>query len=516
MNESRSDARPFRMYLTVLRRRKWSLLMPLVAGALAAASFVLARPPTYTSSAELVYDEIGEQQPVDITLQAELVTSPTVLDEVVARTGVPVGMLAIRAEQHGTLPVLRITAEAGNPDRAQQITQAVVDAYLESQQQRVRLARAEVETALQARIDEINAQLGDVEEQLEALERRRRPDEGEIARLSASRDALLGQFAVLRSELDDAALEPLGPAIPQVLTPASLPVAPAGMDPSRAAVIGALVGVLVGFGVVLLREQLDERTRSTDDVEKALGVPVLASVPRLPGKAEIDRMVMHRQPLSAAAESFRMLREALVSSGVGREKRVVVILSALEGEGKTTVAANLAAAFAERGLVTLAVDADLRQPNLHRLFDVTNEEGLSEALSGLPSHARTIGVSDSHLSLLSAGRERQAPQRLLTSPRLGELMTHLTRADVVVVDTPPMLAVAEVAELLRHADAAVLVTNPRMSGRPVLARLRAQLRGLPALVGVTLNETTGFYEDSYHGYRSAYYRVVSESEATAS
>jgi capsular exopolysaccharide synthesis family protein len=288
--------------------------------------------------------------------------------------------------------------------------------------------------------------------------------------------------AVAFFEGDPAGLEQVSLAVQQQATP--IPVVASGgftLPPSRAlrTSFAALLGLLIGFGLALVLHQLDSRLRTRDEVYEALRMPVVAEIPKLGrGHREHARILVADEPHGIYADGYRTARAAIMhtaSLGFGRGPqteeltstvgaRVVLITSAQAAEGKTTSIANLAASFAETGQSVLVLDADLRSPDLHLLFDVPQGAGISDFLydpssTRLSALARPTSVPG--VKIITAGTQLAHPASLAT--RMGVLIEEARKiADVILVDTAPLLAASDVFDLLPIVDTVAFVVR---SGR---------------------------------------------------
>lgn len=234
--------------------------------------------------------------------------------------------------------------------------------------------------------------------------------------------------------------------------------------------IAALLGLLLGIALALVIERLDSRMRTREQVEDAIGLPVLAEIPLMP-KRQRGGIVSADRPASTVAEAFRALRSSvlLTSPTLGRNQQakgrrgsiVVLVTSALPGAGKTTTVANLAAVMAEAGRHVLVLSLDLRNPSIHRHFGVTDGTGVSELLSADRGRHLEQVVHETDIagvSIATSGHDTDHPGALLAS--VGPLIeTARSLADVVIVDAPPMLTVSDALDVARHTDVTLLVSR---------------------------------------------------------
>ena len=301
-------------------------------------------------------------------------------------------------------------------------------------------------------------------------------------------------------------------------------------DSSRQSMMGVVAGLVLGVGLVVLRERADRTLQDPGDSTYYLGLPELGVVPTndfarpssLPATADVDQrleLVSFQQTTSLLAESYRAaLTSILFSAKNGMRPRIIVLTSASPKEGKTTTACNLAISLADISKRVLIVDGDMRRPRLHNVFSVPNEVGLSELLTEKqPLSISTIDQACQQtavpgLFVLTSGSSRFQASSLLHSARLPEFI-NLAREhfDAVVIDTPPMANIADARVIGRYADALTLVVRSGVTSRDaaLLARSRFADDGIPIL-GTILNfwnpATPGYsyYKYYYAGYQHYY------------
>ena len=268
-------------------------------------------------------------------------------------------------------------------------------------------------------------------------------------------------------------------------------------NPLETILLGLLFGLLLGGGLALVREQSDRKLRRTEQVTAAFDAPVLTTVPRA-------RALKRNKPFAdlppQVAEAFRMLQMNL---RFARDEpvRSVLITSARTGEGKTTVAWNLAAAAAAGGLSVALVEADLRRPSLAERYDLEFAPGLAEALQGevsisaalqtilpVPADASPVG-HPRPLHVVVAGQPAPNPWALMQSSVMVRMLDVLSSDhDLVIVDTPPLPHVADAISLLRYVDGVLVTASVNSTRGPEASRLRDQLHGLDAnVLGVVAN-----------------------------
>jgi tyrosine-protein kinase Etk/Wzc len=342
------------------------------------------------------------------------------------------------------------------------------------------------------------------------------------ARLRRNADLLGELYTILQTRLKEAEVsEAIEIANIQVVDPAITPVKPVKPRKILNLIFGLVLGTVIAVGITFVRESVDTRLRSRDELSELTGVPVLATVPRIPitngrrldAPAKIEaRLVTHHSPKSPAAEAYRALRTNLTFSSFAKDRpiRKVVFTSAEPQEGKSTTAANVALSLAEQGHRTLLIECDLRRPVLHKVFGVPRTPGLVDALSqqaDLAQVAQSIPLPDhaqSNLDLVPAGTSPPNPAELLGSQAMsGFLDEAATRYEMVVLDTPPLAVVTDAAVVGTLVDGVVVVTRQGSTHRDALRLACEELRGVNAtIVGTVLNDLTA--SGGGYGYRYAY------------
>jgi non-specific protein-tyrosine kinase len=299
--------------------------------------------------------------------------------------------------------------------------------------------------------------------------------------------------------------------------------------PVRNGILGLVLGLVLGLALAFLREALDTRVRSAGEVGAALGLPLLARLPAAPRKlSRKDALVMLADPASTQAEAYRMLRAKLELANLERGAQTVMVTSAVEEEGKSTTAANLAVAFARGGKNVLLVDLDLRRPSLDRFFGLVGAPGLTDVALGhveLEAAVTTIALAGPDggtsragsngagsiggvLEVVPLGSLPPDPGEFAVGRALPTLLERLrARADVVIVDSPPMLQVGDALAVGALVDALVVVTRLHAVRRGTLAELARALEASPtATLGFVLTGTRrdDGYPDSYRAAGSSY------------
>jgi polysaccharide biosynthesis transport protein len=291
--------------------------------------------------------------------------------------------------------------------------------------------------------------------------------------------------------------------------------------------LGAVVGLLLGVGLGLWAELADRSFRSPTDIRRQLGLPVLGHVPPIrisdppetkPVAALDPILAAYLRPHSAEAEAVRGIRTQLLFSTSGREHQVLQITSPNPGDGKSTLAANLAISLAKSNKRVVLVDCDFRKPRVHRMFALHSPDlGLASVVADEADLGAVVQSCEiDNLSILPCGPRPANPAELLTAPKFQEVLDDLrANYDFVIVDTPPVLAVSDPAAVAPRVDGVILVFRMTKDARPAAERATSDLTAVGGtLLGVVVNASTE-REMGYgygHGYRYDYQYSDSSSE----
>ena len=288
-----------------------------------------------------------------------------------------------------------------------------------------------------------------------------------------------------------------------VVQPAVVPGQRSGQTPVAVTVaLAAVVGLLLSLATALIWDALDDRFKTPDEFERTVGLPVLGAVKRISASSRARPSgVLDPVPRQTPAnEVYRLIRTRLDFAAVQRPFRTLLVASAQPGEGRSATVANLAIALAQVGRRVVAVDCDLRQPALHRMFGLADQPGLTDLLLRCgPDDGPDVWTSCLQLGpvpgllVLTSGPLPLDPTELLQSPRFQEVLTWLAEeADLVLLDSPAVLTVADALALAKSADATLLVAAPARTSADAVRRTVLALRESPStLVGAILNRPRG-------------------------
>jgi polysaccharide biosynthesis transport protein len=295
-----------------------------------------------------------------------------------------------------------------------------------------------------------------------------------------------------------------------LVEPALTPTQPVRPRTRLNVLLGLLLGLMLGVGLGFLREFLDRSVKTPEELEAAAGTPVVGSIP--PFKAAKQPIPVADQPRTAVAEAFRKLRTNFGFLGVDRESVCCVVTSPAAGDGKSTVVANLTIALAQAGQRVALVDADLRKPTLHKLFDLHQRVGTTTVLLDQADVQDALQHPGPALpAVLTSGQLPPNPSELLGSKRMADLLGELRTAyEVVLVDCAPLLPVTDPMAVSHFADGVLLVARARTTTKDQAAAAKATCAKAGAVVfGMVLNATP-----VTEGDQSAYYDYYGETGQT--
>lgn len=388
-------------------------------------------------------------------------------------------------ESHPKVKALRATKDVYTRQLEEQVT--IIRSALEQN-----LAGAETTvTELRRRLDEVNQR---------QLSSKNLSANYTKAKNNYIKEKLLldGVRTRAQTQTMELAMPRMAVSVKQVAEPPSFPARPrVGLNLA----LGALVGLVVGLGLAFFIEYLDTSVKTMEDVESLLGVPVLAIIPK-------NIKLLHKEPGDTPdAEAYRILRTNIEFNRKNPEANAISVVSGGPGEGKSTTLANLAFTSAQGGYTALMVDADLRRPVQHTLFDLSNKVGLTNYLTTDMRLEDVIQATTvENLSLLPSGILPSDAVGILNSQRMSDMIAELkTRYDIVFFDSPPMLGVSDASVLASEVDQTIIVVQHRRFPRAMLTRVKQAVLGVGGnVLGVVLNNVDLKHDQNYYYYTNYY------------
>lgn len=513
-----------RSYLKLLSRRRWIIVAALLTVVAATALVTWRLTPIYEGVAQVeVQPPSSSSSEASRTLEAlvdptrglqtqvKLVESDAVLR--LAAQGLRLPSTndlrdGLSVELLPDTQIIEIRVLHERPDEAQGWANAMAEAYLTFRRDRV------LQNSLEAR-ESLNLQIDELQKTLVDFDVRSQQDPASAARLRAERDRAIVQLNVLETERNDLPNEKdVSRGGGTIITTAQLPESPVRPQKALNLAMAVVVGMIVGLGLALVAENLDDRLKSPEEVEERVGAPVLGYIPMVKewNDAERPGLAMLSATASGAAEAYRTLRTNLRFVSLERPLRTILVTSPVAGAGKSTTAANLAATLAQGGSKVVLVSADLRRPSVHKTFNLSNSKGIVDVLDpGVSLGSVLQRPAISNLRFLATGGLPPNPTEILGSDRFNLILGQLRDlADYVIIDAPPVLGLGDSSALASKVDGILMVIRTGAVTKRELSHSTDQLRKAGGTVaGCVLNAVEA--EDGYGYYYHYYYSQYQDS-----
>jgi len=477
----------------ILRRRKFVVLAALIGVPILAFIFTAAKEKEYQATATLLFREepavLGEaQQVVDPTREAEttaeIVALPVIAENAEKEFDLPAGSVSgtVSVEPSPTANTAAVTSTSGDPELSAEAANAYATAY-------IRFRRKQDRGQLQEPIElaeETIAELG--------------PEEVGGA-----------QEQALKKQLDQLRLnQALQTGGAELVQEASAPTEPSGPSKTKNVALGLVLGALLGFGLAALLERIDRRVRSSEEMEDLYGLPLIGRIPRSRMLSTTTSRSLGSQ--TQEGEAFRVLRANLRYFARDQARRTILIVSAEEGDGKSTISLGLASTMTEMGDSVVLVEADLRKGSSMKTVSGDAPKGLSDVLVDEDLDRVLLSVSvespgdgaDRLLTILPSGPTPPNPPELLEAPRMAETLAELReRFEFVIIDSPALGAVSDALALVPDVSEIVIVGGLGKTTRDAARDLMQQLAFLEREpVGVIVN-----FAEAERAKYSHYYRA---------
>ncbi len=513
-----------RRYFLIFRKWAWFVILVAVISAVSSYFYSLTIPPTYRAETTMVVGKVVENTnsvyfPYEIPgslAQAYglLVGQPVILQATAEAIGQPEAwqnlFFKISAKSSTNSQLLQLGVTDSDPVFAARIAnelaqQLILKGPISSQQKEAEEQRAFV-----------SSQLGQLKLQIESSQKNLNSLSSQAALENDPKrlEDLNSRIASLQSKIAEwqknyaslLAIQNSGSNLfVTVLAPAQPPKTPISPNVLQNVLLAAAAGLALAIGVVFLLEYLDDTIKDADDVQRVLGVSSLGAIMRIASVREPgDQLITLRHPRSPIAEAYRVLRTNLRFSGIENPSGALLVTSAGPGEGKTTTAANLAITMAQAGRRVVLVDCDLRRPSLHKLFGLSNEEGLSSLfLDSAPSLENIMYATRlESLKVIPSGPVPPNPAEMLDSNLMKRVFSDLrAQSDMLILDSPPTLAVADASILGARCSGAILVVDAGRTRTDACRRAVDTLGNTGTkILGVVLNKISSRRASSYYYY----------------
>lgn len=510
-------------YIAVLLKWWWLILLaPALAGGF---SYVASRQtaPIYQATTTLMVGQ-SLQNPNPETMQVytalqlaqtyvQIVRRQPVMQAVVEALGLPDSWQSIAGRTSATViagtQLIEVKVIDTNPKRAAAIANEVARQVIaqsptpnEKQQEERRLFVEGQLKDYEARIAQGKQDIADLEKSIinEVSARRIQDVQTQIAAKQSQLNTWQANYATLLTFYRG------GTNYLSVIEPATEPGGPIGPNTTLNVLLAALIGAALALGAAVLLEYLDDTVKSPDDIERVTGLSALGVIARIGSvRKATDQLISKRDSSDPINEAYRVLRTNLQFAGLKSPGGSLLITSSSPGEGKTTTAANLSVMLAQTQKRIILVDADLRRPSQHKVFGVSNRAGLTSLIldESLPLDAVMQPTGVPGLQLMTSGPLPPNPAEVLNSAEMMRIIDRLRQsADIVIFDSPPVLAVTDAVIMSSKVHASLLVVDAGRTRSDALRRSSAALsRSADArLLGVVMNKISTRRAEGYYYY----------------
>ena len=519
-------ASQLREYVHVLRRYARSIIAITVLVVVAAGALSFVMPAKYESDAKVLVKPItlvsgqpnnqiapnmNTEQQIATSLAVATIAADSLHLKLTPQQITNTFLKKLKVSTNADTEILNFAYTARTATLAQSRAAAFADAYLQFRRNQVVDDLTNAQISFQQRIDALNAQLASTNRQLSDTR-----DPGAQDRLRTVSNQLIDEIGFLQGQTG-LLVTPTELGVGAIVEPATLPIRPVTSH-VRDLALAVLVGLVLGVGIAFLRDRLDDRLRSRNEVESVMHAPVVGVLPFVPRRGTAGLTVASSREHGVVPDAFRALRTGLMFTASRMSGKTFVVTSPVPEDGKTTTVANLGLSLAQAGKKVILISADLRRPRLHQLFGCTNDIGLTSVLAGerMPWEA-LVALQTRNLLLLPSGPSPSNVIDLLDSEAMRKLLAEFrVSVDYVLIDTGPVLGAADAMALAPLVDGVLVVMNAQQTTRSAANRTRKQLELVNARVmGTVLYDASeaggyGYYyydyepDDGYHEKRSAY------------
>lgn len=515
-----------RKYAALLMHWWWLIVLGVIVAAGSAYIVSANTTPIYRATTQLLVEPSNSSDSstyvgilaTEKSLQTDVVrlTASEVLVETIRRLNLPYDVPTLRGLASASAPIdtliIDLDIEDTSLERAKLIANTIAQVFIEQNEAKQNARYAEPSDNLLAERDIVGNQIEELDveiNQLNALDSLTAEQSSRLSRLETQRNELRIQYTNLFNSLQDIRIQAATESNTiVVIEPAQGSASPIRPNTFSNVVLAAVVGGMLALGIIFLMDYLDDTIKTPDEIMQDTGLSSIGVISFIKGDKPSDRLITHLTPRAPTSEAYRVLRTNLEFSSVDEPLKNLLVTSPSPSEGKSTTAANLGTVLAQTGNRVVLIDADLRRPSQHKVFELPNNRGLTTALldSEAPINYHIQDTRVPGLRLMTSGPLPPNPAELLRSHRMQQILDDLKHeADIVLLDTPPTLTVADASILAPRVNGCVLVTKLGSTSRDALIQAVEGMSKTGAnLFGVVLNRATpraGGYYYNYYYYR---------------
>ena len=466
-------------YFSLVWRWAWLIVLGIVVAGVGAYLVSNNTTPVYRASSRLLIDEApGSNAGNDYSqvlfeqrlaqTYVEILTTTPILEETIERLDLPFtagqlrGKITVSAPQDTQIIV--ISVEDTDKARTAAIANTLGEVFISENQARDSLRYADPIANWQSRMTEIGDTIQSLETEINNLSGAESAEDLAIlSRLETQLNEAQIRYTEAFNNLNQLQIDQAKESSNVVpIEPATTPTIPIRPRTMTNTLLAMVVGGMIAVGIIFLIEYLDDSIKSPEQILEDTGLTTLGAIASIKADALPQTLVTQLAPRDPISEAYRVVRTNLSFSAVDEGLHSILITSSSPGEGKSTTAANLAVVMAQTGKKTILVDSDLRRPVQHKIFETSNNFGLTTAVldseSPVLQHLQDTQIP--HLRIMSSGPIPPNPAELLSSQRMGQVVQQLQEeADIVIFDTPPVLPVADASILGASVSGCLLVVD---------------------------------------------------------
>ena len=508
-----------RIYLDMIRKWLWLIVLCTILASGSAYVFSRQQAPIYQASIKLLINNESNGRNFNQTFVAgqrlvatysERLMNSSVKEEVMEILQLDKWSAKISVTPIRDTGIFTLNVEDSNPELAMKIANLMPEVFVRQNDEKQQERMSNREDILAKELEKIREQMDTTYAAIDdLLSKKKKANQAKSDRLQADLNQYKNSYDFFIRNYQDLRMAQAQMFTPLLVEePAKQPTVPISPRIWMNTLLGAIVGALIGLGAGFLIEYLDDTIKPMTDLRGIFGVGTLGLIGRIEQQGE--RVLVHTlNRRTGTEEAYRMLRTNIRFTSVDKPLRTLLVTSSKPAEGKSSISANLAVAMAQEGHRVILVDADLRKPVQHKIFNITRKQGLTTALVERESAVEELLVDSEveGLRLLTSGPIPPNPSELLGSQRMREILSELQeQADIVLLDSAPLLAVADSSLLASVVSGVLLVLRANKTNLGSTQAALEQLASVQAnLIGTVLNDVdtsaSGYY---YYYYNSDY------------